>query len=76
MQFHEDMSNDINCQMESLLHDGIRIKKVKLSAISDTDRGLIAVSQIKPGDTLITVPTRHLLNLKTIGAEVGFNWKE
>jgi hypothetical protein len=68
---------DVNTKvLQSLLLDGIRLKSLTLASFPETGRGLGATAKIRPEEVLMTIPARHLLNLKTIGKDLGLDWKK
>lgn len=69
------MQDEYSELLETLLYDGLRVKHLKLAAFEETGRGLAATAEVRPGETLMTIPIRHLLNLKNAGKELGLDWK-
>lgn len=70
------MQNERDAILQSLLYDGIRVRKLKLEISPSAGRGLVATDSLRPGETLIIIPARHLINLKSVGKEIGFQWQE
>lgn len=70
------MISDHRQVLESLKYDGIRINKLELASFLETGRGLAATKTLKKHEILMTIPTRHLINLKVIGKEWSFDWTQ
>ncbi|ORY76590.1 hypothetical protein BCR37DRAFT_389315 [Protomyces lactucae-debilis] len=59
----------------SLIQEGVSASSLKLKDFPETGRGLAATRTISPGETLLSIPFRHLINLKTIAKSLGTDWK-
>ena len=59
----------------SLIVDGIKVGNIRLSSFPETGRGLAATKDIRKHETLLTISTRRLLNLKVIGEDFDFDWR-
>lgn len=70
------MHNDNKEVLESLRYEGIRINKLELASFESTGRGLAAIQPIRNHEILLTIPPRHLINLKTIGKAWDFDWRQ
>lgn len=70
------MQDEYDKILQSLSYDGIRVSKLQLTSFPDTDRGLGATTAIKRNEILLTIPNRHLLNLKVVGKEFDFDWRK
>lgn len=71
-----EMQSEYDQILQSLSYDGIRISKLQLTSFPNTDRGLGTTSAVKKNEILLTIPNRHLMNLKVIGQEFGFDWRK
>jgi hypothetical protein len=60
---------------KSLLQKDTYADALKLRTCSDSGRGLTALRSISAGETLLRIPFRHLINLKTIAKITGYDWK-
>ena len=60
----------------SLLQEGVSAPKLMLKSLPENQRGLVAVKPIKAGETVLRIPFRHLINLKTIAAATGDDWQQ
>lgn len=70
------MQDEHDRVLESLIYDGIRINKLCLASFPETGRGLAATESIRKDEILLTIPPRHILNLKVVGKEFGFDWRK
>ena len=72
------MSSQASESYDSLLVAyGVTVHKVAIEPLSpgSAERGFVATENIYPGDVVVSVPRRHIITLKTVARELGFDWR-